>query len=49
MFSGTDLCFPTMPTDIIDLPIGWWDKGKSSAEVLNKVAGENAVKMFKLE
>jgi len=49
MFFGTDLCFPTMPIDIIDLLIGWRDTKKITVEVFNKVARENAVRMFQLE
>ena len=45
---GTDLCFPTMRIDIIDLLLGWRDQGKISAEVFAKVARENAVKLFGL-
>ena len=46
---GTDLCFPDMPLPMIDLLIDWRDTGKISGEVFNKVARENAVRIFELE
>jgi len=46
---GTDLCFPDMRIDIIGLLIGWRDTGKITEEVFNKVARENAIKVFDLE
>jgi len=49
MLFGTDLCFPTMPIDIIGLLIDWRDTGKISVEVFNKVARENAIKLLGLE
>jgi uncharacterized protein len=46
---GTDICFPEMPIDIIDLLIDWRDTGKISQEVFGKVAKGNAVKLLGLE
>ena len=46
---GTDLCSPEMPLPLIDLLIEWRDTKKISEEVFNKVARENAVKLFGLE
>jgi predicted TIM-barrel fold metal-dependent hydrolase len=45
---GTDLCFPDMPIDIIGLLLDWRDTGKISEEVFQKVARENAIKLFNL-
>jgi predicted TIM-barrel fold metal-dependent hydrolase len=45
---GTDLCFPDMPIDIIGLLLDWRDTGKISEEVFQKVARENAIKLFSL-
>lgn len=46
---GTDLCHPDMRIDLIDLLLDWRDTGKISEEVFNKVARENAVRVFRLE
>ncbi|MCE5241510.1 amidohydrolase family protein [bacterium] len=46
---GTDLCFPTMPVKIVDLLIEWRDSGKITEAVFQKVARENAIKLFGLE
>ncbi len=46
---GTDICSPDMPIPIIDLLLDWRDTGKISEEVFNKVARENAVRLFELE
>ncbi len=46
---GTDLCSPDMPLPMIDLLLDWRDTGKISEEVFNKVARENAVRVFELE
>jgi len=46
---GTDICFPTMRIDIVDLLLDWRHTGKITEEVFNKVARENAVRMFGLE
>jgi len=45
---GTDLCFPDMPIHLIDTLINWRDTGKISETVFNKVARENAIRMFDL-
>jgi hypothetical protein len=45
---GTDMCSPDMPVDIVDLLIDWRDTGKISEGVFNKVARENAVRLFQL-
>ncbi len=49
MLFGTDLCFPDMRIDLIDLLKDWRDTGKISEEVFQKVARENAIKLFGLE
>ena len=46
---GTDLCFPDMPLPMIDLLLDWRDTKKISEEVFNKLARENAVRVFELE
>jgi len=46
---GTDLCFPTMPIRIVDLLIEWRDTKKITEEVFDKVARENAIRLFDLE
>jgi predicted TIM-barrel fold metal-dependent hydrolase len=48
LFFGTDLCFPDMPINMIDLLLGWREKGKITEEVFQKVARENAIKLFGL-
>ncbi len=45
---GTDLCGFEMPLPMIDLLLDWRDTGKISQEVFNKVARENAVRVFQL-
>ncbi len=45
---GTDLCFPTMPIPMPELLINWRDTGKITEEVFNKVARENAIRVFNL-
>jgi len=45
---GTDLCSPDMPIDIIGLLLDWRNTGKISEEVFQKVARENAIKLFNL-
>jgi len=45
---GTDLCYPDMPIPLPDLLIGWRNAAKISEAVFNKVARENAVKLFEL-
>jgi predicted TIM-barrel fold metal-dependent hydrolase len=46
---GTDLCFPTMPIDIIDLLLDWRATGKISEQVFQKIARENAIRIFGLQ
>ncbi|NCO43392.1 MAG: hypothetical protein COZ06_08400 [Armatimonadetes bacterium CG_4_10_14_3_um_filter_66_18] len=46
---GTDLCYPDMRIDLVALLLDWRDTGKISAEVFNKAARENAVRLFDLE
>lgn len=46
---GTDLCGFTMPIPLGNLLIEWRDSGKISAEVFNKVARENAIKLLGLD
>ena len=45
---GTDLCSPDMPLPMIDLLLDWRDAGKITPEVFNKVARENAIRVFEL-
>lgn len=46
---GSDLCFPTMPIDIIDLLLDWRASGKISEQVFQKIARENAIRIFGLQ
>ncbi|MCD6361497.1 MAG: amidohydrolase family protein [Armatimonadetes bacterium] len=46
---GTDLCSPTQPLKMIDLLLEWRDSGKITEEVFQKVARENAIRVFGLE
>jgi len=46
---GTDLCGVGMPLPMIDLLKDWRDTGKITEEIFNKVARENAIKLFGLE
>ncbi|MBD2862160.1 MULTISPECIES: amidohydrolase family protein [Paenibacillus] len=48
LFFGTDICFPTMPVQLVDVLINWRDTKKISETVFNKIARENAVKFFGL-
>jgi hypothetical protein len=45
---GTDLCYPDMRIDIIALLLDWRDTGKITEAVFQKVARENAVRLFGL-
>jgi len=45
---GTDLCFPTMPINMIGLLKDWRETGKITEAVFQKVARENAIKFFGL-
>jgi predicted TIM-barrel fold metal-dependent hydrolase len=45
---GTDLCFPDMPVDMIGLLLDWRATGRISEAVFQKVARENAVRVFGL-
>jgi predicted TIM-barrel fold metal-dependent hydrolase len=49
MLYGTDLCYPTMELPMIGLLKEWRETGKISEEVFQKVARENAIKLFGLE
>ncbi len=49
MLFGTDICFPTMPMPMVEMLRDWRDTGKITKEVFNKVARENAIKLFHLE
>lgn len=46
---GTDLCFPTMPVEIVGLLLDWRATGRISEQVFQKVARENAIRIFGLE
>ena len=46
---GTDICHFEMPFRTRDILLEWRDAKKISEEVFNKVARENAVKLFDLE
>ncbi len=48
LFFGTDLCYPDMRIDIIPLLLDWRETGKISEEVFQKVARENAIRLFNL-
>jgi predicted TIM-barrel fold metal-dependent hydrolase len=45
---GTDICFFEMPFGTRDLLLKWRADGKISEQVFNKVARENAIKLFEL-
>ena len=45
---GTDICSPTMDLPMIGLLTGWRDDGTISETVFQKVARENAIKLFDL-
>ena len=49
MLFGTDLCYPDMRVDLVGLLIDWRETGKISEAVFQKVARENAVRLFGLE
>lgn len=46
---GTDLCFPDMPVPLVELLLDWRATGRISEEAFQKVARENAVRLFALE
>ena len=46
LFFGTDLCFPGMPVPLIDLLNNWYESGKISKTVYNKITHENAAKFL---
>jgi len=46
---GTDICYPDMPIQLVDLLLDWRETGKITEEVFQKVARENAVRLFGLE
>jgi len=48
MLYGTDLCYPTMELPMIGLLKEWRATGKITEEVFQKVARENAIKLFGL-
>jgi len=45
---GTDICHFSMPFPMVDLLLAWRDSKKISEQVFNKIARENAVKLFGL-
>jgi len=45
---GTDMCWAGMPLPMVDLLLEWRDTKKISEEIFNKVARENAVRLFDL-
>lgn len=45
---GTDMCFPTMPVPLPELMLKWRDTGKISKTVFNKIARDNAIRIFGL-
>ena len=49
LFFGTDMCFPTMPVPLPDLMIRWRDTNKISKTTFEKIARENAIRLFDLE
>jgi len=48
LFFGTDMCFADMPVPLVDLLINWRDTKKISETAFNKIARENAEKLFDL-
>ena len=46
---GTDICSPDTPTPLVDFLIGLRDDGRISAEVFEKVARGNAIRLLKLD
>lgn len=46
LFFGTDICTVTMPVPLVDLLIEWRDTKKISETVFQKIARENALKLF---
>lgn len=46
---GTDICYADMPFGMVDLLIEWRDTKKITEEVFNKVARENAIRIFELD
>jgi len=49
LFFGTDLCDHDLPIDMPGLLIRWKEEGKISAEVFEKIARGNAIKLLGLE
>ena len=45
---GTDICCFDMPFPMTELLVEWRDTRKISEEVFNKIARENAIKLFGL-
>lgn len=45
---GTDMCFVGMPVPLPELLISWRDEGKISDSVFQKVARENAIRIFNI-
>ncbi len=45
---GTDICHVSMPFDMVTLLNDWREKGKITEEVFDKVARENAIKLFRV-
>lgn len=48
LFFGTDICTVTMPVPLVDLLINWRETKKISETVFQKIARENAIKLFGL-
>ncbi len=49
LYFGTDMCFPTMPVDLVRHLTEWKDAGKISEKVFNKIARENAIRLLGLD
>jgi len=49
LYFGTDICFVGMPVPLVDTMLEWRATNKISETVFQKVARENAIKLFGLE
>lgn len=49
LYFGTDMCFPGMPTPLIDLMKDWRASGKISQTVFDKISHQNAAQLLNLK
>jgi len=49
LYFGTDICTKSMPVPLVDTLIKWRDMHKISETVFNKIARDNAAKLFGLQ